>query len=471
MRALRSSIEPTTGGWRDPLRWAVGGSIAAGVLGFAMVQAPTWQVGLGYAGSLAVVFGLLGLVAWGIVRGVQRFFPSSWSYPWRQGLANLYRPQNQTTVLMLSLGLGTFLITTLFLVQKSLIEQIRVTGGEEGRPNLVLWDVQPDQLAGVDSLLRANDLPAMEKTPIVTMSLQSVKGRTIDELRADSTFDMTFAHTREYRVTYRSETTPSETLTEGTMADSISGDPLATGTPVPVSIEAGIANEELNVSLGDTLTFNVQGVPVTTVIASVREVDWQRIGTNFFVVFPPGVLEQAPQIFAVLSRAPNEDVSASVQSDLVQAYPNVSAIDLSLVLDTFDQLFQRLSFVIRFMALFSIATGLIVLVSAVVVSRSQRAQESVLLKTLGASRSTVFRITAIEYLFLGAFAALTGLVLSLGATWALSTFVFEGPFVPDLVAVGVAFLVVTGLTVGIGLLNSRGIYDRPPLDVLRGAEA
>ncbi|HHP7237022.1 ABC transporter permease [Longibacter sp.] len=470
MRALRSSVEPTTGGWTDPLRWAVAGAIGAGVLGFAMVQAPTWQVGLGYAGSLLVVFGLLAAVAWAIIRGVQRFFPSGWAYPWRQGLANLYRPQNQTMVLMLSLGLGTFLITTLFLVQQSLIEQIRVTGGEEGRPNLVLWDVQPDQLAGVDSLLRSNDLPVMEQTPIVTMGLESVKGRTIDDLRADSTFDLTFAHTREYRVTYRSETTPSETLVEGTLADSMRGNPLQSGAPVPVSIEADIANEDLNVGIGDTLTFDVQGVPVTAVIASVREVDWQRIGTNFFVVFPPGVLEKAPQIYAVLSRAPNDDVSASVQSDLVQTYPNVSAIDLSLVLSTFDQLFQRLSFVIRFMALFSIATGLIVLVSAVVVSRSQRAQESVLLKTLGASRSTVFRITAIEYLFLGAFAALTGLVLSLGATWALSTFVFEGPFVPDLLAVGGAFLIVTALTVGIGLLNSRGVYDRPPLDVLRTAE-
>ena len=266
----------------------------------------------------------------------------------------------------------------------------------------------------------------METTPIVTMSLESVKGRTIDELRADSTFDMTFAHTREYRVTYRSDLSESETLVKGSLADSVQGNPLQTGAPVPVSIESEIANEELNVSIGDTLTFDVQGVPVNTVIASIREVDWQRIGTNFFVVFPPGVLEQAPQIFAVLSRTPSEDVSARVQSDLVQQFPNVSAIDLSLVLSTFDELFQRLSFVIRFMALFSIATGLIVLVSAVVVSRSQREQESVLLKTLGASRSTVFKITAIEYLFLGSFAALTGLVLSLAATWALSIFVFEG---------------------------------------------
>ena len=470
MRALRSSVEPSTGGWRDPLRWLVGGSIAAGVVAFAMVQAPTWQIGLGYAGSLVGVFGLLALVARGITWGVQRFFPSGWSYPWRQGLANLYRPNNQTTVLMLSLGLGTFLITTLFLVQKSLIEQIRVTGGEEGRPNLVLWDVQPDQLDGVTETLRANDLPVMETTPIVTMNLRSVKDRTIEELRADSTFDMTFAHTREYRVTYREELSPSETLVEGTLADSVEGNPLRSGAPVPISIETEIAREELNVSIGDTLRFDVQGVPVTTVISSIRDVDWERIGTNFFVVFPPGVLEKAPQIYAVLSRTPNDDVSGAVQSDLVQQYPNVSAIDLSLVLSTFDRIFQRFSFVIRFMALFSIVTGLIVLVSAIVVSSMQRVQESVLLKTLGASRKTVFRIMTIEYLFLGSFAALTGLVLSVGASWALAAFVFDGPFVPSLLPLAGAFAVVTGLTVGIGLLNSRGIYDRPPLDVLRTAE-
>ena len=470
MRALRSSVEPSTGGWRDPLRWLVGGSIAAGVVAFAMVQAPTWQIGLGYAGSLVGVFGLLALVARGITWGVQRFFPSGWSYPWRQGLANLYRPNNQTTVLMLSLGLGTFLITTLFLVQQSLIEQIRVTGGEEGRPNLVLWDVQPDQLDGVTETLRATDLPVMETTPIVTMNLRSVKDRTIEELRADSTFDMTFAHTREYRVTYREELSPSETLVEGTLADSVEGNPLRSGAPVPISIETEIAREELNVSIGDTLRFDVQGVPVTTVISSIRDVDWQRIGTNFFVVFPPGVLEKAPQIYAVLSRTPNDDVSGAVQSDLVQQYPNVSAIDLSLVLSTFDRIFQRFSFVIRFMALFSIVTGLIVLVSAIVVSRMQRVQESVLLKTLGASRKTVFRIMTIEYLFLGSFAALTGLVLSVGASWALAAFVFDGPFVPSLLPLAGAFAVVTGLTVGIGLLNSRGIYDRPPLDVLRTAE-
>lgn len=466
LRALRTNVEPPTATWRDPWRWGIVLAIAGGVTGFAIMQAPEWDIGLGYAGAIAGVFAALSLVAWAIVAGVQRFFPSHWSYPWRQGLANLYRPQNQTGVLVLALGLGTFLIMTLLLVQRTLLEQIRVTGGE-GQPNLVLFDVQPDQLKGVTRIVEGEGLPVLNQVPIVTTQLKRVKGRTIADIERDSTTEATWAHQREYRVTYRSQLSDSETLVAGTLADSISGDPLRTGAAVPISIEREIAREELNVGLGDTLTFDVQGVPVTTVVSSMREVDWGRIGTNFFVVFPPGVLENAPQIHVVLSNAPNEDASAAVQQQVVQDYPNVSAIDLSLVLSTFQDLFSKMSYVVRFMALFSIITGLIVLVGAVVVSRMQRVEESVLLKTLGAARSTVLKIMTIEYLFLGAFAAATGIVLALGAAWALSYFVFEGPFVMAPLALGGAFVVVTGLTILVGLLNSRGIYSRPPLEVLR----
>ena len=465
LRALRTNIDPP-GSWTDPLRWVIGGAIAAGVTGFALAQAPEWEIGLGYAGGIVGVFGALALVAWGLIAAVRRFFPSHWSYPWRQGLANLYRPQNQTGVLVLALGLGTFLIVTLLLVQQTLLQQIQITGGE-GQPNLVLFDVQNDQLAGVRQIVQDEGLPVREEVPIVTTRLTGVKGRTIQEIERDTTTRATWAHEREYRVTYRDRLTDSETLLDGTLADSVAGNPLQTGAAVPISIEQEIAREELNVGLGDTLTFDVQGVPVTTVISSIREVDWQRIGTNFFVVFPEGVLEQAPQFHVVLSRAPSEEASAAVQQRVVQQYPNVSAIDLSLVLSTFEELFSKLSYVVRFMALFSILTGLIVLASAVVVSRVQRIEESVLLKTLGAARSTVRKIMTIEYLFLGVLAASAGIVLSLAAAWALSAFVFEGPFVVAPLWLLSTLFVVATLTIGIGLLNSRGIYNRPPLEVLR----
>ena len=463
--ALRSDVESQGSPWRDPLRWVIAACLAAGVTGFAIAQAPAVEFGLGYAGGIAAVFLLLGLVAKGIMWAARRFFPTTWSYPWRQGLANLYRPHNQTTVLMLALGLGTFLIMTLFLVQRTLLEQIQVTGGED-RPNIVFFDVQSDQLEGVTEIIEGEGLPVLQRVPIVTMEIRGVKGRTIDEIREDSTARVTWAHRREYRSTYRDALIDSETLVEGEFVSQYEGDPFASGAAVPISVEQEIARE-LNVGLGDTLTFNVQGVPLTATVGSIREVDWQRIQTNFFVVFPEGVLEDAPQMHVVLSRADNETRSAAVQSQIVQQYPNVAAIDLSLVLSTFDAVFGRLSFVIRFMALFSILTGLIVLVGAVVVSRYQRIEESVLLKTLGASRRTVMKIMTIEYFFLGIFAALTGLVLSLGASWALSYFVFEGPFVAAPIPLLVALATVTGLTIAVGLLNSRGIYNRPPLEVLR----
>ncbi|MFP4227775.1 MAG: ABC transporter permease [Salinivenus sp.] len=466
MRALRSDVEPTTGGWRDPARWAVAAATAAGVTGVALLQAPEWEIGLGYAGAVAGVFLILALVARGIMAGVRRYFPSSWSYPWRQGLANLYRPNNQTTVLMLALGLGTFLIMTLVLVEQTLLEQIRVAGGED-RPNLVLFDVQSDQVDGVMDLVEAEGVSVLAQEPLVTMRLRSVKGRTIDEIRRDSTADASWAHGREYRVTYRDHLTQSETIVEGEFTGRVEGNPLQSGEAVPISMEQEIAREDLNVGIGDTLTFDVQGRPVTAYVSSLREVNWQRIGTNYFVVFPEGVLEDAPQMNVVLSRTSDEGAAAAVQRNVVEKYPNVSAIDLSLVLSTFRDLFGRLSYVVRFMALFSILTGLIVLAGAVVVSRYQRAEESVLLKTLGAARGTVLKIMTVEYLFLGAFAAATGIVLSLVAAWSLSFFVFDGPFVLAPWTLLGAFVIVTSLTVGIGLFNSRGLYDRPPLDVLR----
>ena len=469
LQALRTEVEPSTGGWRDPARWAVAAAVAAAVTGVALLQAPTWEIGLGYAAGVGAVFGVLALVARGIVAGVRRFFPTSWSYPWRQGLANLYRPHNQTTVLLLTLGLGVFLITTLVLVERTLLEQIQVAGGE-GRPNLVLFDIQNPQVEGVTKAVKDAGAPVLSREPIVTTRLQAVKGRSLEALRRDSTVDVTWAYERDYRVTYRDHLSESETLVAGEFVGSVTGNPFQTGAAVPISMEREMAHEELNVGVGDTLTFDVQGRPVKTYISSLRTVDWQRMGTNYFVVFPEGVLERAPQTHVLLSRASDEDMSAAVQRSVVQQYPNVSAIDLSLILSTFQDLFGRLSYVIRFMALFSVFTGLIVLAGAVVVSRYQRAEESVLLKTLGASRSTVQKIMTVEYLFLGTFAAATGLLLALAAAWSLSYFVFNGPFVGAPWVLLSAFGAAVVVTIGIGLWNSRGLYDRPPMDVLR-AEA
>ncbi|PEN07608.1 permease [Longimonas halophila] len=463
LQALRQQVEGAEG--RDWLRWALGGVIGAALTGFAVVQAPTWQIGLGYAGGLLVVFAALAGLARGLMRVLRRAVPSSWSYPLRQGLANLHRPHNQTTVLLVALGLGSFLIATLLVSQETILSQIRLTGDAEDRPNMVLFDVQPDQVRGVANTIEEAGAPVLDEEPIVTMRLSAVNGRSVEALREDPDVRTTWAHRREYRSTYRDHLTESETIVEGTFVrERFEGE-----GPAPISLETDIA-EELNVAIGDELTFDVQGVPMTTEVRSLRRVDWQRIGTNFFVVFPPGVLEDAPQIYAMLSRTESSDQAASVQNAVVSAFPNVSIIDLTLVLRTAQDLFSKLGYVIRVMALFSVLTGLLVLMGTLLVNRYQRAEESVLLKTLGASRATVLKILAVEYLLLGALATAAGIGLAIGAGGLLAYFVFDSAIAVAWSDLALTFVVIVALVLGLGLFNSRSLYDQSPRAVLN-AEA
>ncbi len=159
--------------------------------------------------------------------------------------------------------------------------------------------------------------------------------------------------------------------------------------------------------------------------------------------------------------------SARFQQAMVQRFPNVSIIDLALVLSTLDDILSKIAFVIRFMAAFSIATGLIVLIASVLTSKYQRIQESVLLRTLGASRRQILVITALEYFFLGALAAATGIVLSLLAVWALATYTFKAPFSVSVLPLLIVFVAICLLTVIIGLFNSRSILNKAPLEILR----
>jgi putative ABC transport system permease protein len=233
-----------------------------------------------------------------------------------------------------------------------------------------------------------------------------------------------------------------------------------------VSLEEGFG-ERIGAKIGDRMDFNVQGALIKTEVGSFRKVDWNRVQTNFLLIFPTGVLEEAPQFHVLLTKVADNAQSAVFQRAVVQKFPNISMIDLGLVLSVLDEILSKIGFVIRFMAAFSIITGVVVLIASVLISKFQRIRESVLLRTLGASRKQILVITGMEYFFLGSMAAATGIILSLGASWALARFSFETSFTPTFVPVAVLFILITLLTVLIGLFNSRGILNRPPLEVLR----
>lgn len=457
-------VEPDESTKKDKLKWLVYASILVFVVTFAYIQIGQIGDSLVFTFFIAFSFGFLALVARFSMWMVKRFFPSSWSYVWRQSLANLYRPNNQTLVLIASIGLGTALITTLYFIQALLISQVEITTDND-RPNLMVFDIQSYQVEELAELTKTYDLPVLQQVPVVTMRIESINGLTLEEAVNDTTSRRrSRPFRREWRVTYRDSLIESEKLVEGQLK--AFGNRDGHDEFPQVSLEDGYAKSN-DLEIGDTIVWNVQGVPITTTLGSTREIDWERVQTNFLGLFPTGVLEQAPQFHVLITRVKDVEEGALFQREVVKNYPNVSVIDIGLILNTLDNILSKISFVIRFMALFSILTGLLVLVSSVILSKFQRIKESVLLRTMGATRNQIFSINSLEYFFLGSLASLSGIILSLVASWGLAYYTFNSTFVPDLLPIALVYISITGITILIGLANSRGIVSRPPLEVLR----
>jgi putative ABC transport system permease protein len=430
----------------------------------AVHQVGSWRQGAIFAGGAALILIVLWGIAWALTRVLRRRLPMRLPYVWRQGLANLHRPANQTTTLILAIGFGVFLLGTLYLVQHNLLRQLRDTGGS-GRPNLVLFDIQPDQMAGVDRELRGAGLPLIEPTPIVPMRIRSVKGRPVSDLLVSDSAKRegpsgAWALRREYRSTYRDTVVSSERVVAGTWSRT------RAGSPAQISVEQDLARE-LGVGVGDEIVWDVQGVTLRSRVASLREVDWARFEPNFFVVFASGTLERAPHTLVTLTRIPSAAERGRFQRRLAEQFPNVSTLDLSLLQETLERLVDRVALAIRFMALFSLGVGVLVLVGALASSRFQRIREGALLRTLGATRGQIFRVVVAEYLSLGLLASSVALLFAAIAAWALARFVFEGSFSFPLGAMSVLALGVVALTVTVGLINSLDVVRRTPLEVLR----
>jgi putative ABC transport system permease protein len=460
LRAIRADARARGfDGWP----WLLGALLLAGTGLFARAQTGEDDAVWGFPLGVLVAFAVLAAAAKVVQTVVRLLLPRRAPYVWRQGLANLYTPGNQTLVLLLTLGLGTFFVTTLGLVQRTLLAPIALPAAQGARPDLVLFDIQADQREAVRALVREQGLPVLEEAPIVPMRLTYINGRDTEALRRDTTAPQpAWALTRQYRSTYRGHTVETEQVVTGRFVAAVPAD----AAVVPVSVELDLAND-LAVGLGDRLTWEIAGRPMETEVASLRRVDWARVQPNFFVVFPEGPLDHAPQFGVLMTRAGSPERSARLQRAAVERFPNVSAVDVGLVLGLVERVLGQVAFVLRFMALFAVGTGLVVLAGAVRVARLQRIEEGVLLRTLGASRGQVRWILVAEYLFLGLLAALTGIGLAAAAGWSLAAYVFETPFVVSWSWLAATLLAVPALTVTVGLAGSRGLLARPPLDVLR----
>ncbi len=458
---LRDGAAPadSSSSWRT---WPVYLVLAALLVALALLGDPHWKRALSLVAGLGAAFAILAGLARGLVFLARRAVRPRWPYLLRQGISNIHRPRNQTLLFLLSLGLGAFLLCTILLSKNLVSRRIDLPQFAES-PNLYLIDVQPDQVEGVSAIVKSQRLEVIENAPLVAMRIRSVRGVPVRELEKRGSIPK-WVLQREFRSSYRDRLNATEKLVAGNWFDP----GFTLGAPTPLSLEEEIA-KDLHVGVGDELTLDVQGVPIKARIASLRKVDWSRFNLNFFMIFPPGALDRAPGFHVLTTRLPAGRSSGELQRALVQAFPNVSAIDLTLVLETVRGILEKVERVLSVLAGFTVLAAIPILAGALLNGRDQRIVEGVLLRTLGASASQVRAILTIEYATLGALSATAGLLLAAAANYALAIFVFKVDPTLDARVLAGGFAITTGLAVAGGLFLSRGISSHPPLAILRGA--
>ncbi len=471
LAVLREGLAaPARPAWRDPARLGLSLLVALTLAVLAVVQAGRLGAGLAFAGGAAAAALVLALLARLLVRALARPLPSALPYPLRQGLANLQRPGHQTTPVVVALGFGGFLLALMALVEANLVRGLDL-GDAAGRANVVVFEIQPDQVAQVDADLHARGAAPAPAVPIVAMRLASVKGESVAEALGETDPEGEDRRPRgllrrEYRSSYRDHATPAETTTAGERWAPGAARALAAGEPVPVSLDAGLA-EEIGVSIGDELVWDVSGVPLPSRVTHLRRTDWSRIEPNFFAVFPEGPLEAAPRTFVTLARIESAEDRGRAQRELLERFPNLAVLDVTAVRASVEGLLAQFALAVRFMAGFSLAVGIVVLSAALLALRRERLREAALLKTLGATRHQVRTVAVVEGMALGLLSAFGAAALALGLGLPLLDRFFE-------VAPAVPWAPLAGLTAGLaagaglaGVLTAAEAFRRTPLELLR----
>ena len=449
---------------KDPIWWLIIFMLGGTLTFLAYNLSPPKNPGVGYGFAVLLGVGLLVLllVSKLVVKLASVLRHPLWPYPLRQGMLNLHRPRNQTLLFLLSAGLGVTLILTMILMQHLLLAFLEKKALRD-KPNLIFLDVKMEQEQPLRDILTPVVNKSLEYSTMVNMQLTRLNGIALVELqKKPETRVDNWILGQQFKSTTRDHLSSSEKLLTGEMPTRYSG----TG-PVPVTVDKGLM-EKLHTKLGDTVTFAIEEETMECKLVGTREIEWGELGLNFFFVFPPGALEKFPHSGVMTARVADPAQSAAVQKRIAAKFSNLNMIDIGQIFATITSIIDKVAFVIRFMALFTIGTGVIILIAVLVSGKRDRVEESVLLRTLGASRAQIWKILVSEYALLGFLASLTGSALAVGATTWLAKNVFKLEsslwLTPCFWTIGV----LTAFTTLVGLLLSRGITSTPPLAILRG---
>jgi len=446
----------------DWLKWCVAGIVGASLVGVAAWQAGSLRVGLVLSGGFVAVAFVLHLAGLALVRAVQPLRYSR-SFALRQAVLHVARPGNQTRIILLAVGLGTFFILGVRALQANLLQDFELQVGENA-PDMFLMDIQPSQRDGVTTLIdRANgSLPPPKLIPVLRARITAVRGRDVN-LESYEDVRGRGGLSREFTITYRSSLEANEKLVAGTWWDS---------GPEPempeVSIEESLRTR-FQIQPGDEMRFDVLGRIITARVRSIRAVDFRdfRAG-GFMIVFRPGPFDAAPHTYiAAVKGAADTAARSRMQGQLVTQYPNVSVIDLREVLNTIKTIVDNVTLAVTVVGGLVLFSGTLILVGAVSMTKFRRVYEAAILKTLGASSRLIAAMLLLEYGVLGAIAGTVGALGAIALSWAVAHYALdlEWEAAPVLTIGGI---VVTAIVVAaVGVIASLDVLRHKPLATLR----
>ncbi|HUL42667.1 MAG TPA: ABC transporter permease [Burkholderiales bacterium] len=447
------------------LRRELGAPKAAGatgyILGFLIIAAMLlWQANDLKLG-MYVLSGLIGgvtlftCIALALMKLLQRL-RSGVGVAWRFGLASLHRRASGGVLQVVSLSAGIMALLLLTLVRGDLLQSWR-SSLPPGAPNRFLVNIQKDQLQALQGFFAAHGMGQLPIFPMVRGRLTAINGKRVSpadysEPRAKRLVE------REFNLSWARELQNDNQIVAGRWwREQDSG-------KAEFSVEKGLA-ETLGIRLGDRLTYDIAGNVLSGRVASLRKVDWDSFRVNFFVIAPPGVLENYPVSYISSFYLPGDRYQ--VINDLVKAFPNFLVIDVAEIMSQVQKIMDKVVLAVEFVFMFSLVAGLTVLYAGVVAAQDERMLEAAVLRTLGGSTAQIMRAQLSEFAAIG---ALAGLLAAAGASalgYVLASRVLNVAYVfnPWLWIMGLAGG-AAGVTIAC-LPQLRGILIHPPLQTLR----
>jgi putative ABC transport system permease protein len=372
----------------------------------------------------------------------------------RHGLANLYRPGNQSAAVMAALGTGVMLILAVYLMQATLLRDLRTTAAPN-LPNVFLIDVTTDEIPGVKDFFAHQQgvTQALELMPVVQGRFHSLNGQNLDQLK-EQHFPRHMLENAS--LTWADAPPAGDKLTQGKWWSAPDASELA--------IDQGIA-QRLHLGLGSAVEIEIGGVVRPLKVTAIYRPDGQHLGARMEFILPSGLLKDQPATWYGGAHIDPKQVPA-MERALFAAYPTVSVINIADVLQRIESVVDQITFVVRFLAGFSIFAGLMILASSIASTRFRRMREAVVLKTLGATRMRIVRTFSVEFSVLGLLAGSVGVVFANILTSVLLRKLEVG-FHIEWRATLIALFGTALLATATGWIASYRILGLRPLEVLR----